>query len=98
MQIYPNGSDHVLPDNTQTLTPAASADGDAIRASTAAPSSVDRSVSISDAGRALARDSMADSVDPARASQIRERVLSGAYDSLEVVDALARRLLHSGDL
>jgi hypothetical protein len=39
-----------------------------------------------------------DSVDPARAAQIRERVLSGAYDTLEVVDAVARRLLQSGDL
>src|SRR5438067_736530 len=58
-------------------------------------------VEISDAGRALAaRDSgaAASSVDPARAARIRGRILNGAYDTLEVVDAVARRLLDSGDL
>jgi len=65
-------------------------------------SSVDRSdkVQISDAGRALAaRDGEATSgLTPARAATIRGRVLSGAYDTLEVVDSVARRLLDSGDL
>jgi hypothetical protein len=37
-------------------------------------------------------------LDPVRVAQIRERVLSGAYDSLNVVDAMARRLLDSGEL
>jgi hypothetical protein len=57
-------------------------------------------VEISDAGRALAardRDA-ASGLDPARAAKIRGRILSGAYDTLEVVDAVARRLLDSGDL
>jgi hypothetical protein len=47
-----------------------------------------------------ARDGRADSasLDPSRASHIRDRVLNGAYDTLEVVDAVARRLLDSGDL
>ena len=100
MQIYPKGSGPIRPDTTQAPQPAA-ADGDAVRAVTPASASVDRSdrVSISDAGRALAaRDGDATSADPARASQIRNRVLSGAYDTLEVVDAVARRLLSSGDL
>jgi hypothetical protein len=37
-------------------------------------------------------------LDPRRAVRIRERIMGGAYDSLEVVDAMARRLLDHGDL
>src|SRR6478672_4813174 len=99
MQIYPKGSGAILPDTAQASPPAPNIDP--VSAVTPAPAAVDRSdkVSISDAGRALAaRDGGSDSVDPARASQIRERVLSGAYDTLEVVDAVARRLLDTGDL
>lgn len=53
------------------------------------------------AGRALAAGGDAPirpSLDPVRIARIRARILSGAYASLEVVDALARRLLDSGDL
>ena len=100
MQIYPKGSGPIRPETTQASQPAA-ADNDAVRPITPTPSSVDRTdkVSISDAGRALAaRDGGSDPIDPSRASQIRDRVLNGAYDTLEVVDAVARRLLDSGDL
>jgi negative regulator of flagellin synthesis FlgM len=38
------------------------------------------------------------SLDPARAERIRSRVLSGAYDTLKVVDTIARRLLDGEDL
>jgi hypothetical protein len=37
-------------------------------------------------------------LEAAREASIRGRILSGAYDSIEVVDAVARRLLASGDL
>lgn len=37
-------------------------------------------------------------LDPRRAVRIRERIMGGAYDSLDVVDAMARRLLDHGDL
>ena len=62
-----------------------------------APSSADRSdkVQISDAGRALSArtdDTQAAGMDPVRADRIRGRVLSGAYDTLDVVDTVARRL------
>ena len=102
MHIYSKNTGPVSPD-ARTSPVADTAASDAIRAVTATPSSVDRSdkVSISDAGRALAaREGDTDSLalDPARAERIRERVLSGAYDTLEVVDAVARRLLDSGDL
>jgi hypothetical protein len=38
------------------------------------------------------------SLEPARAAQIRRRVLTRAYEATAVVDALARRILESGDL
>lgn len=58
-------------------------------------------VAILRAGRAQAAGDDAPvrpSLDPVRKARIRARILSGAYASLEVVDALARRLLVSGDL
>jgi hypothetical protein len=102
MQIYPKHTGPLRLDTTRATPAADTAESDAIRSVPQTPSSTDRSdkVSISDAGRALAaRDGGADaaSLDPARASRIRDRVLSGAYDTLEVVDAVARRLLDHGD-
>jgi hypothetical protein len=58
-------------------------------------------VEISDAGRALAaRDGSAEasSLSSERIAELRQRVLDGAYDSLEVVDQVARRILATGDL
>ena len=103
MQIHPKDAGGMLPDRTQSSHAAPIADGDAVGVISATPASVDRTgpVSIADAGRALeARASWPDTtaLDARRASQIRRRVLSGAYHSLEVVDAVARRLLDSGDL
>ena len=43
-------------------------------------------------------DSMDRSLEPARAAEVRSRILGGAYNTIEVVDAVARRLLMSGDL
>ena len=103
MHIYPKHTGPVRPETTRTSQPADVADSDAIRSVPPTGTSSDRSdkVSISDAGRALAaRDSGTDAstLDPSRVGRIRERVLSGAYDTLEVVDAVARRLLDSGDI
>ncbi|MEO8620958.1 MAG: hypothetical protein ABI625_07825 [bacterium] len=56
-------------------------------------------VQISDAGRALAARGRDDSaLSPERTAQIRQRVLDGAYNSLSVIDHVARRILVSGDL
>jgi hypothetical protein len=52
------------------------------------------SVEISDAGRALASGGM--SAD--RVSEVRQRILSGAYNAAEVVDTVARRILQRGDI
>lgn len=68
-----------------------------------AASRVDR-VEISDAGRALAakgdaRDSASTAeMSAERLAELRQRVMSGAYNSLEVVDRIARRMLDVGDV
>jgi hypothetical protein len=103
MQIYSKQTGPVIPETTRTASSTDIADSDAIGSVPPTGSSSDRSdkVSISAAGRALAaRDGGADpaALDPARAGRVRDRVLNGAYDTLEVVDAVARRLLVSGDL
>ena len=62
-------------------------------------------VLISDAGRAMAArlDEVGAGGAPAelsaeRADQIRTRILEGAYNSLDMADEVARRILASGDL
>lgn len=102
MYIYPKSTGPIRPETASSTAADATERSPDIRPVAPAPSAIDRSdkVQISDAGRALAaRDGDESSgLDPARADRIRGRILSGAYDTLEVVDAVARRLLDSGDL
>ncbi len=103
MHIYPKNIGPLRPEADRTAPLADVSSANSIRPIGSAPTSADRKdkVQISDAGRALAArgDTPPSSgLDPARAARIRDRVLSGAYDTLEVVDAVARRLLDSGDL
>lgn len=69
----------------------------------AAVSRVD-AVQISDAGRALSgSDASTDAgeakgLDPRRADEIRTRILSGAYNSVEMASQVAQSILRSGDL
>jgi len=59
------------------------------------------SVQISDAGRSLAGRPSAEhktSFDPERVAELRTKVLTGAYNTLDVVDQVARRILSRGDL
>ena len=63
---------------------------------------VDR-VEISDAGRALAAQRGGEAegsgaMSAERLAELRQRVLGGAYNSLDVVDQVARRMLQSGDV
>ena len=37
-------------------------------------------------------------LSPARIAEIRDRLTNGMYDSAELIDALALRLVESGDL
>lgn len=59
------------------------------------------SVQISDAGRSLAgrlEKEQNDAFDPARVAELRTKVLNGAYNTLDVVDQVARRILSRGDI
>ena len=61
-------------------------------------------VQISDAGRALAESlkplaaENAVELSPERLAEIRKRLLEGAYESVHVVDEVARRVLGRGDV
>jgi anti-sigma28 factor (negative regulator of flagellin synthesis) len=55
------------------------------------------SVQISDEARRLNAERK-DSFDPERVTELRQKVLSGAYNTLDVVDQVARRILTRGDL
>lgn len=57
------------------------------------------SISISDAGRALASDGASKgSLTPERIADLRKKVLEGAYNSAHVVDTVAKRMLSAGDV
>jgi negative regulator of flagellin synthesis FlgM len=103
MYIYPKQTGPMRPETTSQTGDVSEAG--AVRPIAPAPSGAQRSdkVDISDAGRALAARSgdaaqASSGPDSARTDRIRGRILSGAYDTLEVVDTVARRLLDSGDL
>jgi len=53
------------------------------------------SVQISSAGRSLAASAQ---LDPERTAELRTKVLTGAYNTLDIVDQVARRILSRGDL
>ncbi|MDQ6831008.1 MAG: hypothetical protein M3081_19265 [Gemmatimonadota bacterium] len=53
-------------------------------------------VQISDAGRAKAAETTG--LDPQRVTDVRRKVLEGAYNSVNVVDTVARRILEQGDV
>lgn len=60
-------------------------------------------VEISDAARALSAgedpsETQASALDPRRASEIRSKILSGAYNSAQMADQVARAILGSGEL
>ena len=56
------------------------------------------SVQISDAARALASGAPAGGpLTPERTEELRRKVLEGAYNSLNVVDHVAKRIIERGD-
>lgn len=79
-------------DKTETRAPGAVTESAPVAPAT-------DSVQISDAGRARAASANdVSGLDPERVAQIRQNILSGAYNSLDVVDQVAQRILNSGDL
>lgn len=104
MKINSSIFNPLSPDRT-TQTGSANADragGVAKPVSPAAPVSSRRdSVQISDSARTLASRAESDEraqMDPTRVSELRKKVYEGAYNSLDVVDQVARRILTRGDL
>ena len=67
-----------------------------------APARGTDAVQLSEAGLALATDGTAkppvSTMDQTRVDQIRSSILSGAYNSLEMADQVARAVMRSGDL
>jgi negative regulator of flagellin synthesis FlgM len=55
------------------------------------------SVQISTEGRRM-QAQQRDVLDPERVAELRTKVLTGAYNTLDVVDQVARRILTRGDL
>ncbi len=95
MRINEIGVDYLKAD--QLKGPAATENGPGEAAQPTAPVKQPDTVRISDEARALAR---ADSAEAGadRIDEIRTRILEGAYNSLDSVEQLARRMLASGDL
>ncbi len=58
------------------------------------------SVEISSAGRSLSQSALEarSNLDPERVAELRTKVLTGAYNTLDMVDHVARRILSRGDL
>lgn len=54
-------------------------------------------VQISDAGRRLNTE-QANALNPERVAELRTKALTGAYNTLDVVDQVARRILTRGEL
>jgi negative regulator of flagellin synthesis FlgM len=97
MKVNPNVGGAIRPEAANT-TPSVDLPVAAVPSAAPVAARNDK-VQISDAGRALAaRGSSTSGLDPERAAQIRQRVLDGAYNSLSVVDEVARRIQSSGDL
>jgi anti-sigma28 factor (negative regulator of flagellin synthesis) len=68
--------------------------------STGSTSARSDSVQFSEAGRALATGgaSASGSLSAERVTELRKRVLEGAYNSTHVVDQVAKRILERGDV
>ena len=97
MKIYGSLMDSIRPAGPGGVTPPpARDDAPAQPVAPVSPvSSRSDSVEISQHGRSLA--GMAET-DPERVAELRRKVYEGAYNSLDIVDQVARRIVRSGDL
>jgi anti-sigma28 factor (negative regulator of flagellin synthesis) len=101
MKIYNTSSEILRSDQTRELQKNAGNRQKASAPQPAAAAPRSDKVQISDAGRAMAAEaakSTRGELSAERISEVRERILSGAYNSLEVVDQVARKMLASGDI
>lgn len=100
MKIYNSSSEILRSDQARELQRSSSNKGKQ-GAQPTTPVQRGDQVQISDAGRALAAkaaEGAKGGLTPERISEVRDRILSGAYNSLEVVDQVARKMLASGDI
>ena len=97
MKIYGNLVDSIRPAGAGSVTPPpARDDAPAQPVAPVAPiSNRSDSVEISQHGRSLAG---MEETDPERVAELRRKVYEGAYNSLDIVDQVARRIVRSGDL
>jgi flagellar biosynthesis anti-sigma factor FlgM len=99
-----NGSifDPLRPERaTPAVNPAAARPTDPATQNSGATPVKSDSVQISDAARTMARRAEQDTkstFDPERVAELRTKVLTGAYNTLDVVDQVARRIISRGDL
>jgi hypothetical protein len=107
MKINPTGIDLRRSELAKVgQTPADSGKKQGAGATSAGAAPRGDQVQISNAGRALASQAASGAGQTAdvqglsaeRVSEIRDRILQGAYNSVEVVDQVARRMLESGDI
>ena len=105
MRINGTGADYIRPDQAREIQ-RTQGDGAAKKANAPQPASpVQRGdkVEISDAARKLAQgvdgaSSARGELAPERVALIREKILAGAYNSLDVVEQVAKKMLESGDI
>jgi negative regulator of flagellin synthesis FlgM len=95
MRINGSNIDSLRP--TPASTPAAPRPAQEITQSPATKPVKSDSVQISDTGRRLNTE-QANALNPERVAELRTKVLTGAYNTLDVVDQVARRILTRGDL
>jgi negative regulator of flagellin synthesis FlgM len=101
MKIYGNSSEILRSDPAREVQKSANDREKQAAAQPAAPVQRNDKVQISDAGRALAAQATTpgrSELSPERIAEVRERILSGAYNSLDVVEEVARKMLATGDI
>jgi negative regulator of flagellin synthesis FlgM len=97
MKINNGYSREVTPRSTRAVSDPANVDRSASTsaASDASQSASRDSVELSAEGIARSKDA---TLTDQRIAQIRQNVLQGAYDSTDVVDQVAKKILASGDI
>ncbi len=99
MKIF-GSYDPIRPDRPVSPVAPTNAQGQAAP-TPVAPVSKSDSVQLSESGKSMARKldvEYRDTLDPERTAELRRKVLEGAYNTLDVVDQVARRILQRGDL
>lgn len=102
MKINSTPAETIRTEHIQGTRSTVGAEGGVQATQPVAPVTRTDRVQISDAGRAMAAQmgeaQEAGALDPARAAEIRQRILTGAYNSVDMASDVARNILGSGDL